>query len=163
MADGIDIKITGVNAVMALLNPDKAMRGVKSGIQKATAHVQGKIAQYPPDSRAHRPQPFVSDRQRRYFFAALRRGEIEVPYRRGMSPKSEALGRKWTRTFRQAGLTGIVGNNTSYARYVQGTEKQTAYHTQTGWKTTGQVADEEAGAVMAIVNEELADVFFRGF
>lgn len=57
-------------------------------------HLRSKLAPYPP--RSSRPQAHLWTRQqRREFFAKLRAGEIEVPYRRGQSPGSENLGKRW--------------------------------------------------------------------
>jgi len=164
MTDGIEIKITGVNAIRSLLNPDLAMRGVKEGIKKATAHVQDNIAQYPPSpkGRPQFPNGFKTLRQQRYFFWALRHGEIVVPYPRG-EPPSETLGRKWTTKITDGGLTGVVGNNASYAQWVQSGKKQSRYHKLTGWKTDAQIIKSEAAMVNDIVNKELESVFLRGF
>jgi hypothetical protein len=110
---------------------------------EATAHVQNKIANYPP-SPGGRPQPFKTEKQRRYFFWALRNGKITVPYKRGGT-----LGRKWTTEVSADGRTGRVGNNTPYARVVQdeGYEKYSHYHKETGWPTIQGVARSEERAV----------------
>lgn len=97
------------------------------------------MQEYPPES--HRPQAFKTDKSRRYFFWALRKGKIEVPYRRGQSPGSESLKHRWTVTPVSDGVE--VRNNASYVRYVHSWESQAAYHKETGWKTDRQVITED--------------------
>lgn len=117
---------------------------VQAALLAGGLRFKGIVATYPPANR--RPQGFISDRQRRGFFALLRSGAIEVPYRRGLSPNSEGLGRRWTAQM-QGNNTVIVGNNASYAPLVQGNSR-TQYHRVTGWKTLQQ-AWQENGAEVA--------------
>ena len=118
------------------------------GIAAAIQHV---IAPYPPVSR--RPQPFKSVRQRRGFFAALRRGRIEVPYRRGRSPGSETLGRRWN--IRPLSFGAVLENRARYAGLVHGKKgRQAAYHARTGWVREDQAKEQifasgEANEIMA--------------
>ena len=118
---------------------------LKARLKSAALYIKGKIAKY-PGGDAHRAQPFKTDKSRRWFFANLREGNIEVPYRRGTSPGSEALGRKWTTKAKNSGFSYVVGNNVSYGPLVQG-KRQARYHAQTGWKTVDQVAAEEEQTV----------------
>jgi hypothetical protein len=82
---------------------------------------------------------------------AFEEGLIDSPYRRGRSAGSEGLGRKWTVEFRDEGKTAVVGNNASYARFVQGQSDQALYHQTTGWTTDKKVAKQEARAVYEIL------------
>jgi len=138
------IRIEGLDELIDKIETIEDLEFVKAGMVAAGKHIKGIMRAYPPVSR--RPQPFVSDKQRRGFFAKLRSGEIEVPYRRGQSPGSQTLGRRWAQSARDGGLTQVIGNNAGYASLVQGPE-QTQYHKQTGWKTTKQVAEEERETV----------------
>lgn len=85
---------------------------------------------YPPQSR--KPMIFVSERQRKAFFAKLRRGEITVPYRR-----TYRLREGW----RPVGDGKRVENLVPYARFVQGDPGQARYH-RGNWKTVTQIARE---------------------
>ena len=152
MTDTITIK--GLDKLTKKIKNIEGLKPVIAALKAGATHIKGKIAEYPPAERAHRPQPFISDKQRRWFFAALRSGEIEVPYRRTFSPNSETLSKKWTIGERDGGLTQIIGNNVSYGPFVQG-NKQTAFHRVTGWKTTDQVAEEEAKTVNKFVQEHI--------
>ena len=123
---------------------------LKASLKAAATHVKGKIAKYPDAGNKPRKgwmsENVWTDKQRRWFWANLKEGNISLPYQRGTSPGSEALGRKWTTAPRNNGMAYVVGNNVSYGPLVQG-EKQARYHAQTGWKTTEQVAAEEAQTV----------------
>jgi len=143
------IKIEGLDRAIRKCEKIGNLDVVKAGLKAAGVHVKGKIAKYPP--RTYVPQPFKTFKQRAWFFAALKSGEIEVPYRRGQSPGSEDLGQKWTVKERKGGLQVVVGNNVSYGPYVQGPGEQASFMKARSWKTTDQVAQEETAEVNRIV------------
>lgn len=67
---------------------------------------------------------------------------------------SEKLIQKWKTATPQirigAGyIVGRVTNAASYGKWVQG-EQQSKWHKATGWKTTSQIAQSQAGRIMAI-------------
>lgn len=105
------------------------------------------LKQYPINT-AGAPQPFKSDKSRRYFFAALRRGEIEVPYRRGQSPGSETYAKRWY--VEVSGLTATIGNNASYARYLSHETEQSGYMAARGWRKLKEVAEEKLPDIIKI-------------
>ena len=148
------IKIEGLDPLIKKLEKAGKLDALKTGLLEAGSHVKGKLgpSNYPP--RKYLPQPFKTDKSRRFFFAALRDGRIEVPYRRGQSPGSEDLGLKWTVKARKGGLQVVVGNNVSYGPIVQGDE-QSGYMKAIGWKNTDQVAKEETAAVNKILAESI--------
>lgn len=147
------IHIEGIEPLLSKLTTLAQLKQLAKAVKAAAIHVRGKAARYPAES--HRPQPFKTDKQRRGFFAKLRSGEIEVPYRRGISPGSETLGRKWTIAGSNAGLTQTIGNNASYAKLVQSDEDQTGYHRATGWQTVTQIVDNERETVIQYIQEEI--------
>src|SRR5581483_3089295 len=101
------------------------------------AEAQNRIAPYPEAS--HRPQPFKSAKQRRGFFARLRSGAIQVPYRRRGAAGGD-LG-SWRIVQEQgAGRVSLV-NSSPAAALLHSERKQAKYHAQTGWKTDKGVAD----------------------
>lgn len=102
------------------------------------------IAEYPPVSR--RKQPFKTDKQRRYFFWAIRKNLIVVPYFRGQNPRSENLKARWM--VRKIANGVEVANNASHARLVNGWETQAAYHKVTGWKTDRQVMTDDRDRII---------------
>ena len=51
--------------------------------------------------------------------------------------------------------TAVVGNNASYAQYVQGAGTQASFHHMRGWKTTDDVAKSETPRVVQFVTAEI--------
>lgn len=129
------ITIEGVDELVEALGELEAFAVLRPPMHRGLSRLHEELATYPPQSG--RPQRFRSDRQRRWFFAALNSGAISVPYRR-----TGTLGRSWTEEIRQTpgNLVGEVGNNVEYGPYVQGHGTQSAYH-QGNWQTDQEVAD----------------------
>lgn len=124
-----------------LLSGEQLATAMRATTMAAAAEGQDRIAPYPGVRR--RKVTFLSDKQRRAFFARLRNGEIEVPYRRGTSPGSETLGRRWH--IRASGQIGhVLTNDASYAPLVHGKDDQATYH-KGNWKTDEGLADELRG------------------
>lgn len=152
------LHIEGLDKLIGKLESMAQLRKVKAGVRAAAIHIKGKIAQYP--ARKHITIKQVGGwkeggDQRRWFFAALRSGAIEVPYRRGISPSSESLGRKWTIQERDGGMTAVVGNNVSYAAFVQDEDNQSTMMRMIGWTTTQQVVEEEGPRVRELMAEAI--------
>jgi hypothetical protein len=85
---------------------------------------------YPAASRAK--QPFKSDKSRRFFFAALRSGEITVPYRRGFGMQDAW---DWQPTPDGA----VVENAHPHADMTIVRDSRFKYHRKT-WPTEAQIA-----------------------
>jgi hypothetical protein len=121
------------------------------------AEAQNRIAPYPEAS--HRPQPFKSAKQRRGFFARLRKGEIQVPYQR----RGAAGGDLGSWHIVQSQGTGQVAlvNDSPAAALLHSERKQARYHAQTGWKTDKGVADGIAndGTAGRMVDEAVQAAF----
>ena len=81
---------------------------------------------------------FFSEKQRKWFFAALRSGEISVPYNRtqGMRNSWQIIGR---------GEDIIIANETQAAVYTMGDDTQSRHEKLVGWKTVGQHLKEGSG------------------
>lgn len=134
-----------------LLSGEQLVTAMRAVTMAAAAEGQDRIAAYPPVRR--RKMVFVSVKQRRAFFARLKHGEIEVPYRRGTSPGSETLGRRWH--IRPSGQIGhVLTNDASYAPLVHGADDQAAYH-KGNWKTDEGLADtlRADGAFWAMLDQ----------
>lgn len=137
------IHVKGAPELIKRIDNIRDMMRVKSAIAEAAQGLQGRIKEKPRVSR--RPNWMLrgnsprAQRMRAGFFARLKSGEIEVPYRRGASPGSERLTTRWTISMQNQGWRAVIGNNASYARLVQDSAKQTGYHRGTGWITTNQV------------------------
>jgi len=132
-------RITGDDEILRKLRALEGAGTLRAAAQAAAIIIETEAKIYPPGANAHRPQPFKSAKQRRGFFARLRAGEIEVPYRRGMSPNSETHSKRW-QTHVSGGRARIT-NDSSYGPLLQDPRRQTRYHRQTGWHTTKQVVE----------------------
>lgn len=113
------------------------------------------IKPYPEAKRPSRSsvygQAWKSEKQRRYFFFALRKGVIQVPYRRGISPGSQRLGRSWTA--KQVDNTSVaIGTNVTYARMVKDEGQQTKYMKAVGWTTIQQDIQRGRRATLEAMN-----------
>lgn len=87
---------------------------------------------YPPQRNA--PQPFKTDRSRRWFFWALRSGLISVPYTR-----TGLLANSWSAHV--SGWSGDLRNSAAHAGLVVGDE-QVSYHRPNWWLAEDVVVDE---------------------
>jgi hypothetical protein len=138
-------KVTGIEALSKRLDVAPAIR---SAIQAATLYYKGKIAIYPPATAANRPgRVDANGRPMGYYI----RGTGYFNAAGAQTSYSETLGKKWTTTTKNGGYTGIVGNNASYAAYVQDEESQAPVHKRTGWGTVQGVARAEMEKLKAII------------
>jgi len=86
---------------------------------------------------------WFSDKQRRYVMAAIRRGEIQIPYARTMT-----LQAGWQ--VRSEGNGNYkISNIARYAQYVQGDGTQSRHEAMVGWKTVSQKVDDNQNRIMA--------------
>lgn len=139
------IQIEGLDRAVEAAKALGSVRPIVAGLRVTAQFIKGKLAKY-PEQPERRSIPFASDRQRRHFFYLLRRGDIEVPYRRGISPGTERHGQSWTIRERARGLVQVIGSDTSYGPLLQDVEEQTAFHRQTGWRTIQDIVDEHSRA-----------------
>ncbi len=153
MADALTINVTGVAEKMAALAqfPDALERNMPQAWEEMGVEIiesEG-LQAYPGEYHAAQfPYGFVSDKQRRYFFAALKSGEIEVPYRRGQSPGSERYGTQFY-TEQRGAYGAVIGNRAAYAEYLAG--GGSGYMAAGGWKKLIDVAREKLGRLEAIL------------
>ena len=141
--------IEGLAQLLVTVDELQDLVPVKAALRAGALHMRGAIAAMPPVSR--RSQPLRTEKQRRGFFWRLHHGLIDVPYRRGSSPGSETLTRRWTIGEEADGLRQVIGNNARYGRLVQDREQQTAYHRDTGWPTVQGVEETEGPKVLDLV------------
>lgn len=133
----VSVEILGLRELMQEVSELIAFKVVRDTMEVAVERVRTQIAVYPsPPSGYH--MVFKSDKQRRFFFAALRDGRITVPYRR-----TGTLGRRWTTSVSNSGMDirGEVGNVTNYGPFVQSAESQAPIH-QGRWRTAERVVQE---------------------
>ena len=113
-----------------------------------------KLGVYPDPSR--KKQPFKSAKSRRYFFAALRRGQITVPYQR-----SGSLARNWKLTS-VAGGVGKIVNSRPYDKFVMGEAEEQARYFAGTWTTVTGVAEYVETQDAARIAERVIDRVLNG-
>ena len=158
------IRIEGIEALLAKIKSLQELRPVVGRLKLAALHVAGKMAIYPEEKRLTRASiygsAFKSNRQRRYFFYALRQGEkgeggIRVPYRRGKLPQSQTFSKRWTIAMSNEGLTAEIGNNATYGPLLMASGRQSLYAKAVGWRTTEAILDEETETVTRQITDEI--------
>lgn len=130
------------NEVRRMLVKLESGDAFKTGLKAMAGFLRGRMSVYPPTEGNRPPQPFVSEKQRRYFFAALRDGRIVLPYRRRGA--GGGLASRWGQVAQDGGLTQVIGNDSAYAPFVIGHESQSLYMRSLGWRTTADVVEAEA-------------------
>ena len=146
MPTDCSIEIEGLKELMQQLDPKRMDRFANTAMHGAANIVRAEVKKYPNEGPRPGDWPgFKSEKQRRYFFWALRQGKIEVPYRRGQSPGSEKLGSSWTQRIKkiQHGWEAIIGTRVSYARYVMDKTMQAEIH-KGRWNTVQDIAEQQA-------------------
>lgn len=134
----------------ALVNP----MTFRAGMRLSSEAVIKQAQIYPAPSR--KPYPFVSEKQRRYVIMAIRKGIIQVPYRRR---QSSGLGGAWSFRLANAGsrVESIITNATPYGHWVMHPTVQARYHQGT-WPTTDDVAQEALPRVTEIWEKVIIDL-----
>lgn len=144
------LRIEGLADLLKKIDTLAQLRQVQGAIRAAALHVKGKVAVYPPETAANKPG------------RTDRRGRPMGWYERGagwhsasgkLYARSETLGRKWTIKTENAGLTAVIGNNASYARYVQDADLQARFMAAYGWRTAQDVLEQESDLVTRYVRE----------
>ena len=142
-----------VSEVVAKLDPEKLNTYIGIAMKGASDIIRADLRTYPPKS--NKKMVWASDKQRRGFFAKLKAGEIEVPYRRGQSPGSEKLGSSWKRKLtREPNMSLEIGTRVSYAPYVMDKDQQAAYH-KGNWPTVQGIVDKRANDVKRFIVKAL--------
>lgn len=130
MSDFIAIEVQGIEELQAKLDklpPEAADMGIEEG----NKYLLAVFRQYPPQKYVSRKaaygRTFESDKQRRYFFAALKDGRISVPYKR-----TQRLSRGWKKL--GYGRNSFLANETPYAGLMQQKATQSRMAAKGGWE-----------------------------
>jgi len=143
---GIDVSgLAELQAKLAKLPPE-ARDAITDDVSKFMLNV---LQTYPPQKSVTRAsvygQTFQSDKQRRYFFWALSKGIIQVPYRR-----TQELRNAWKIV--GSGYTAIIANEMPYAGLMMGDGEQGRMARATGWKTLNQIITERTAKMIQIAD-----------
>jgi hypothetical protein len=143
-------KITVPLAFGDATDPDKLARVLLYAARRAAAVAEQSVSEYPPPRnttmKAVRGKTFLSLKQQGYFFWALKKGIIKLPYRR-----TGGLGQSITTdVYARADAVGFhIGTNKTDAQYVIGEkDDQAAYH-QDWWTPLPENVRQHADAIKA--------------
>lgn len=129
MSDFVGLDISGIAELQKKLArlPKEAQDSVIDDVSKYYLNVLQTTQPTPKyvTRRAAYGKPFFSERQRRWFFAALKNGDITVPYRR-----TQGLKRGWKQV--GTGTPSFLVNETKGAEFVVG-DKQSRHEAMVGW------------------------------
>jgi hypothetical protein len=122
-----DFEVDGLDDIKRLIDrfvSKEFTDAAQAAMTNALLILHAALPEYPSGG----PQPGEAskswtDKQRRWFFAALAEGKIEVPYKRTVS-----LGRRFTTEVRRQGVDvfGELGTNVPYAPWVVGPDESEA-------------------------------------
>ena len=136
MASQARIEVLGLERVLAKFGRFQPV--IADAIHAVALDTKAMIAKYPP-RRGNR----TGRRLLRGYWWKVGQGITEIPYRRGIDPSSETLGRKWTTNMDRDKLEAKVGNNVRYGPFVQDEDHQLFMHRDNGWLTVQDVADKQ--------------------
>ena len=158
-ADGGEIRVEGIEPLLAKLERLGKLEAGIAALKAGAEELKGEASRYPPAARFPRAfiynRTFKTEKQRRFFFWALRSKVIQVPYRRGTSPGSERHKASWTVREEAGGLRQVIGSDTSYGPLIQSRARQTLYHKRVGWRTVEEIAEREGPKVVEKVIEAI--------
>lgn len=130
----VAVDVEGIPRLRAYLNrlPPAVADAVMDAVAKALIDIM-QSAQ-PPPKYVTRAQaygtPFQSEKQRRWFFAALASGELNVPHHR-----TQEMRKGWKQI--GSGVKSLIANEVPGVEFVVGDEHQSRHEKLVGWKTVG--------------------------
>ena len=134
-------QIIGDKELQAKLRKLSDLSFLRPAIKAAGVHIHGKVSEYPPSTNANSPA------NRRWYErgwgSKWRRSDGSI----GGRQSSEDLGPSWTSKV-ETNTRAVVGNDASYAKWVQGGDTQASAMKRIGWKTTDTVVKEESDEVL---------------
>ena len=138
----VEIEIRGTDALIAKLGKVQATNVLRDPMQRAVLRIQRDMQEYPPQR--------VGSRYVRGRGMANAAGAV-------VHKTSQNLGKRWTTKVHQAGayLEGKVGNNVSYAPFVQSRQFQARIH-RGRWQTDAQVVDRLARTIVGDFEQTIA-------
>ncbi|HOW77936.1 MAG TPA: HK97 gp10 family phage protein [Verrucomicrobiota bacterium] len=138
----VTIRIEGLDKVLAKFGRIEGVKFLKGIMGTAALDIKDWIAEYAPATEANSPS-----RPRWYergYGPRWRRMNGSI----GGSRTSETLGRRWTTKVAADGMQAEVGNNASYARYVQDADMQARFHKARGWRTIQEAAEAKGPGII---------------
>lgn len=143
--------ITGVKEIERIIKdlPDEVGNMV---VDDANDYLVSVFQAYPPFTHITRKEAypetgdgFFSDKQRRWFFANLREGNIPEP---GAGNRTQYFRNAWQKV--GEGKNSIVANETPYGPYLMGDTEQARLSKLAGWKTMSEIVTERLDRIKKI-------------
>lgn len=145
----IGFEVQGLAELQAKLAklPKEAQGAMIDEVNAYMLNVMRAYAPYKSVTRrqAYDDETFFSDKQRRFFFAALNDGRIQIPYRR-----TQTLSRGWK--VLDKGTKSLIYNEVSYAKYVQDAEQQARMMGMIGWKGYQALLKERMAKILQVAD-----------
>lgn len=149
MSDMIGIEVKGdVKNIQNFLQryPKEAQDAIVDDVNK---YLLDAVKTYPPSKYVTRKSAygvtFFTEKQRRWFFAALADGRIGVPYTR-----TQGLREAWQIVDR--GVNSIIVNEAPGAQFVMGDETQSRHEKKVGWRTVKEIINARMKRIVQIAN-----------
>jgi len=146
-------QIIGSDELVRKLRRISNLDFLRPHIQSGVTHIANKMKIYPDAGSGN--DPSRTRWYQRGYGQKWRRKDGSV----GGYQSSEDLQQRWLGKV-LSNTRGEIGNDASYAPYVQGGEEQSSVMREIGWKTTDQVVEEESEFVLReiqkAVDRELA-------
>jgi hypothetical protein len=145
--DFIGVDLLGLKELTAALDslPDEIKDTVSDDVGKYVLNV---FRGYPPQKSVSRRLaygvPFFTDKQRRWFFANLNEGKLEIPYKR-----TQRLSKGWKKL--GEGQNTIIVNEEPHADVVMG-EGQSRHAAKIGWQQMDDIIEARKDRIMEIAN-----------
>ena len=155
MSDTFELEIKGLDELLAAL--ERLGRDVEKeltpAVEKAMRHLWQELPSYPPKPQPGAASKYWTVKQRRWFFAALRDGRIQVPYKR---QRARGLDGSLSMEVRSVAgeITGLMGPSMPYAPYVVGEGEQARIHQDRWWIFQNEIEKHLPGAI-GILEEEV--------
>lgn len=151
MDELIAFDIQGIEATTERLGKIRNPEGMREGSRAVAEYIVKELKRYPSPKRVSRKTAFgvtfFTDKQRRWFFANLREGKLQIPYRR-----TRTLMGGW----RDAPLGSsdyMVYNEVPYAPYVQGDIGKSRMMTIIGWQSLKELVRRMGDRIGRIFSE----------
>lgn len=154
----IELEIEGLDELIEILETLGRDPGFEltPSMENAMRDIWGKLPEYPEKPQPGEASQHWTDKQRRWFFWAVRTGKINPVYQRRMS--GGLGGSISTEVISQPGeLIGVIGAGMPYAPYVIGKGQQARIHEGRWWTLEDEVEKNVDGAV-AIIENDIASI-----
>lgn len=149
----IGVDVQGLEAVQNMLTGLVSPSIADEAADAVGVYLLDVLQTYPPQKSVSRAEAYpevggwFSKKQRRWFFAALNSGELQLPYQR-----TQTLRNNWQRIGQ--GASQIIVNETDYGTFVFGDSAgagQSRMSSLIGWKTLPSIVAERQQRINEIV------------